>query len=116
MVSFRIHQSEAFYRMATKKTRRNHILKQQLEKTINQLHSDPYRNSKKMAGNFRGKRRIHVGKFRILYSICEECIKLEEYQFNKCHGCQFLIDRSGHPDFDIILQTFLPRKEDYSRG
>ena len=40
--------------------------------SINQLHLNPYKVGKSLKGKFRGKRRLKVGNYRIIYWINED--------------------------------------------
>jgi len=54
---------------------------------INDLHEDPYRRSKQLHGNLKGKRKHREGNLRIEFAVCEECRKLRHDKINKCIDC-----------------------------
>lgn len=108
---YRIFQSEDFSKTFRKKTRKNKVLKKTIISTIDKLRNNPYRSSERMEANHKGKRRIWAGKYRIMYSICQECVELGDQHYNNCHGC----DGTGHPEGDVILQTLMPKKHEYKR-
>jgi mRNA-degrading endonuclease RelE of RelBE toxin-antitoxin system len=59
---------------------------------------DPYGfDSKKLEEPYKGKRRLRVGNFRIIYAICEEC---RQFNYVEIIGCK---DCKEHGRRDIIL-------------
>ncbi len=88
-VSYRVEFSTDFEEtIKKKKFKRNSILKKAIQKTLEGLELNPYRKSKRLGGKYEGKRRIWVGSnYRVIFTICEECRKLEEEIKNDCSDC-----------------------------
>jgi hypothetical protein len=72
---------------------------------------DPYINSTRLEGQFKGKRRKHIGlKFVAIYIICEECRLLEpNISTNNCMFCNQI-----NPNC-VILLVFKPRENAYRK-
>lgn len=79
--------------------------------SLEQLESSPYVNSLRLEGSKKGMRRIHVGntKWRILFSICEECRERNEEKLNKCFNCNEMDVKT------VIVRDFDLRKRIYKK-
>ena len=62
--------------------------RQRIEKAVEQVVLEPYRNSKFMTGRYKGKRSKRVGSIRILYVVCEECFEKGHMRYNQCVDCK----------------------------
>jgi len=47
----------------------------------------PYESKKLCSPQFKGKRSVRIGDFRIIIAICAECRQLHEDRFNNCCDC-----------------------------
>jgi mRNA-degrading endonuclease RelE of RelBE toxin-antitoxin system len=67
--------------------------KARLQKKIEFICQDPYHDTEKLAKgkwrDLRGKRSSHIGDFRVIFMICEECLKedLKAYNLPDCGDC-----------------------------
>jgi len=68
---------------------------------IEDMKQDPYRNSIELIYELKGKRRVRIGDYRLIYAVCEECRKRGYIQFNQCYNCESKEDNSII-FFDII--------------
>lgn len=81
-----------FKRALKKFSKKYPELTRRAEKAIKELALDPYRKSKSLEGELRGKRKMRVGDCRIIFSICEECRKLGYVRINRCIDCESQTD------------------------
>lgn len=51
------------------------------------MRNDPLRNSIELGGDFKGKHRVRVGDYRLIYEPCDDCRKKGYEENNKCFGC-----------------------------
>lgn len=108
-MTFTAFNSPYFEKKVEKITKNNNPLLKDVIYTIEQLEINPKNRSRRLPGKLRGKRRVHVRhtKYRILYSICEECRELDEIKLNKCSVCDEL------DNLTVILWNFDLRKKIY---
>ena len=77
-------------------------LKKRLEKKINYILKDPFNLGEPLKYNLKGLRSIPFAKnFLIIYIICEECIRLQYQEINKCG-----INCSNIPENTVIFLYF----------
>lgn len=111
-MSYRVEISEDFDKTINKKSfKRDPNLRKLVNKTVEALEIDPYRNTGRLRrGDLEGKRRIWVGsKWRIIFTICEECRKLENESKNKCLDCEEKADNN------VLLWLIDKKKRVYDR-
>lgn len=72
-------------------------LRPRIEDGIKKLLEDPYHNTEFCKGLWRGKRKLRVGEYRVVFVICEECQKLNHKVHNRCDG------ENHEPCFLMIL-------------
>ena len=95
---YAVYIKRHFQRSLEKLTERDKTLKKVIESRVKALSDFPLHDSKLLHGRFLGKRRTYVGKkYRIIYSICEECREKNYKRFNQCPDCE------EKPDKSIIL-------------
>lgn len=80
--------------------------------TIERLETNPKNRSRRLSGKLKGKRRVHVRhtKYRIIYTICEECRELDEIRLNNCSSCDEL------DNLTVILWNFDIKKKIYRQS
>jgi mRNA-degrading endonuclease RelE of RelBE toxin-antitoxin system len=72
--------------------RRYRSMRKQIQRHVNQVLDDPYRNTERLGQtpgglDLRGCRSIRVTRnFRIIYVVCGECRRVPECQFCFCEG------------------------------
>jgi mRNA-degrading endonuclease RelE of RelBE toxin-antitoxin system len=67
----------------------------------------PYESKRLVSPEFRGKRSLRTGDYRIIFAVCEECRALGEVHVNKCENCY------EHRTSDVILFVCGHRKHIY---
>jgi mRNA-degrading endonuclease RelE of RelBE toxin-antitoxin system len=79
-----------------------------IQKTIEEvLFRQPYASKKLISAEHKGKRSLRKGDYRILFAVCEECVKLREVDINRCKSCQ------SHGTNDVMIFTVGHRKKIY---
>jgi mRNA-degrading endonuclease RelE of RelBE toxin-antitoxin system len=79
-----------------------------VDKTIQDaLFLQPYDSKRLVSPEFRGKRSVRKGDYRIIFAICEECRKLGDVRINRCENCD------DHSLNDVILFVCGHRKHIY---
>lgn len=63
------------------------------------LFIDPYESKKLCSPQFKGKRSVRTGNFRLIFAICAECRQLHEDRLNNCYNC----NRYGKNNVIIFL-------------
>jgi mRNA-degrading endonuclease RelE of RelBE toxin-antitoxin system len=86
--------TDVFSKHFQKLTKKDGALKKRLEAEIEEMRTDPYRNSRELVGQFLGKRRVRIGSHRLIYAVCEECRTKEHDSVNACYGCKEKEDSS----------------------
>jgi len=66
---------------------RDNIRIKRIQKKVDEIVTNPYRNIKFGAGKYRGKREERVGDDRIFFVICEQCRKEGHRIYNQCKDC-----------------------------
>mgnify|MGYP001036731255 CR=1 FL=1 len=66
---------------------RDNIRIKRIQKKVDEIVTEPYRNIKFGAGRYRGKREERVGDDRIFFAICEQCRKEGHQIYNLCGDC-----------------------------
>lgn len=79
--------SDQFRNHLEKLTKRNTVLKKRILAKVKDMRNDPLGNSNELGGDFKGKRRIRVGDYRLIYAPCDDCRKKGYERFNNCYGC-----------------------------
>ena len=51
------------------------------------LFIEPYKSKKLCSPQFKGKRSLRTGDFRLIIAICAECRQLHEDRINNCYDC-----------------------------
>jgi addiction module RelE/StbE family toxin len=67
--------SEVFKKHLEKLTKRDIALRNRIINQIEEMKIDPFRNSIELTYELKGKRRVKVGDYRLVYAVCEECRK-----------------------------------------
>jgi len=100
-----------FQKHLKKFSKRSALLKERVREKMEGLMDDPLRNSEELTGDFKGKRRIYVGKsgFRVIYSVCNECREKNYERFNSCFDCK---DRDNN---SIVFFDIIRRSQGYRR-
>lgn len=103
--------SDDFHKHLNKLTKRDSVLKERILSKIDEMMNNPFRNSEELTGKFKGKRRVYVGKarYRLIYSICEECRKKHYEAFNSCLDCKKRNSSS------VVFFDVLHRSKGYKR-
>jgi mRNA-degrading endonuclease RelE of RelBE toxin-antitoxin system len=79
-----------------------------IEKTIGEvLLRTPYESKRLISAEHKGKRTLRKGNFRILFAVCQECVKLHEVELNRCKRCE------THETNDVVVFTVGHRKKIY---
>lgn len=101
---------EGFNPQVKKLTKRNNTLASRLERTIENLRTNPYHNTFNLIGPYlKGKRRAWVGRrHRIVFAICEECRENEWEEHNNCNACDEKKDET------LVFFKFGPRDKVYN--
>ena len=65
-------------------------------KKINEICENPYNVSERLVGPLKDKRKTRVGKYRIIFIVCEECRKEQFETFTKkpCKFCAYVEDKT----------------------
>jgi mRNA-degrading endonuclease RelE of RelBE toxin-antitoxin system len=67
----------------------------------------PYESKRLVSHEFKGKRSLRKGDYRIIFAVCEECRTLGEVYLNKCENCY------EHKASDVVLFVCGHRKHIY---
>ena len=86
--------TDVFGKNFHKLAKKDGVLKKRVETEIEEMKTDPYRNSRELVGEFLGKRRVKIGSHRFIYAICEECRKKKHDLILACYGCKEKADNS----------------------
>lgn len=84
-----------------KLTKRDNDLKKRILKKVEEMKALPYRKSKEYTADLKGKRKMRVGDYRLVYAVCEDCRAKEYERLNQCFGCEAMKDNSI-VYFDVI--------------
>jgi mRNA-degrading endonuclease RelE of RelBE toxin-antitoxin system len=71
------------------------------------LFNQPYETKRLVSIQYRGKRSLRRGDYRIIFAVCEECRKLDQVHLNNCKNCM------KHGTNDIVMFTCGHRKHIY---
>jgi len=91
--------------------RRYRSMRKQIQRHVNQVLDDPYRNTERLGQipgglDLRGCRSIRVTRnFRIIFVVCGECRRVPECQFCFCEGL---------PDKAVVFLTVGPHERAYA--
>lgn len=55
---------------------------------IEEMRENPFRNSIELDYELKGKRRIKVGDYRLIYAVCSDCRKKGYEKINQCYDCK----------------------------
>jgi mRNA-degrading endonuclease RelE of RelBE toxin-antitoxin system len=80
--------SDDFKKHLEKLTRRDNVLNKRIINQIEDMKNDPYRNSIELSYELKGKRRVKVGDYRLIYAVCSDCRKKGYVKFNQCYDCK----------------------------
>lgn len=80
--------SDDFKKHLKKLTKRDSNLKQRILKKVEEMQNDPFRNSKEYIADLKGKRKMRVGDYRLIYAVCKDCRAKEYEKINNCHKCE----------------------------
>ena len=61
--------------------------RKRIENAILDLRENPYHNTEFLKGQWKGKRKLRVGDYRVVFIICEECQRLNHKTYNRCKDC-----------------------------
>lgn len=96
--------SDDFKKHLEKLTKRDIVLKKRVADQIEEMKNDPFRNSIELDYELKGKRRIRVGDYRLIYAVCIDCRKKGYTKFNQCYECESKND-NAIVFFDIIHRS-----------
>ena len=99
--------SEVFKKHLEKLTKRDIALRNRIINQIEEMKIDPFRNSIELTYELKGKRRVKVGDYRLVYAVCEECRKKGYEKFNNCYDCK------SKPANSIIFFDVFHRSKGY---
>lgn len=71
---------------------------------IKDMRNDPLRNSIELVGDFKGKHRVRVGDYRLIYEPCNDCRKKEYEKFNNCSECDSM-PSNAIVYFDVLQRS-----------
>ena len=93
--------SDDFEKHLKKLTKRDNNLKKRILGKVEEMKNDPYRNSKEYIADLKGKRKMRVGAYRLVYAVCEDCRAKGYEVLNQCFECESKKDNSI-VYFDVI--------------
>jgi len=99
--------SDDFKKHLDKLTRKDNVLKKRIMNEVEEMKNDPYRNSIELDYDLKGKRRVKVGDYRLIYAVCEDCRKKGFTRFNQCYECK------SHGDDSLIYFDLIHRSQGY---
>ena len=100
------HFDNKMKKFKSSKFRFNNIIE-----AINTLQNNPYYNSERLDGEYKGKRKHEFrGNYRLIFVICEECRKLKHTRYNGCSNC------GENKDNTLVLFDVGPRENFYNKA
>jgi mRNA-degrading endonuclease RelE of RelBE toxin-antitoxin system len=79
--------SDDFNKNFRKLTKKDNNLKNRIMQQVEEMKIDPFRNSIELEYDLKGKRRIRVGDYRLIYAVCDDCRKKGYDRLNQCYEC-----------------------------
>lgn len=96
--------SDDFNEHFKKLTKKDAALRERLKEKIEEMKLEKPRNSIEYIADLKGKWKMRVGDYRMLYAYCEDC-KLKRYErLNQCHDCQAK-DNNAIVFFDVFHRS-----------
>ena len=77
-----------------KLTKKDGNLKERLQSKIEEMKTEKPRNPLEFVADLKGKWKIRVGDYRILYAYCEDCQQKGYERLNQCLDCGAKSDNS----------------------
>jgi len=99
--------SDHFKKHFDKLTKKDNMLKKRLTDKIKEMCIAKPEGQTELVGILKGKYRIRVGDYRLIYAYCEDCKKHNYQIYNKCYEC------STKSDDTLVLFDVIHRSNDY---
>ncbi len=93
--------SDDFEKHFRKLTKRDGNLRNRLLSKIEEMKTEPPIRSIEYIGDLKGKWKMRVGDYRLLYAYCEDCKAKHYEKFNQCLDCETK-DNDSIVYFDVI--------------
>ena len=74
---------------------------------VEEMRNDPIRNSIELNYDLKGKRRVRIGDYRLIYAVCLDCRQKGYTKFNQCYDCK------SHNDNSIVYFDVIHRPHGY---
>jgi mRNA-degrading endonuclease RelE of RelBE toxin-antitoxin system len=87
-----------------KLTKKDGVLKERLQSKIEEMKIEKPRNPIEYIADLKGKWKMRVGDYRMLYAYCEDCKQKRYERFNQCFDCDTKND-SPIVFFDVLHRS-----------
>lgn len=97
--------SDDFEKNLKKLTRRSTVLRKRIQQKIDEMCDGIFGDTIDLAGNRgKGKSRVRMGNYRLIYAVCSECRENGYQMFNGCYDCE-IKDDDSIIYFDVIHRS-----------
>ncbi len=96
--------SDDFQKHLEKLTKRDGALKKRLLQRIQEMTTEKPASQIGYIGDLKGKWKMRVGDYRLIYAYCEDCRKYKHEILNECYRC-FEKDDTNLVFFDVIHRS-----------
>ncbi len=96
--------SDDFRKHFQKLTKKDNQLRNRLKSRIEEMKTEKPRNPKEYIADLKGKWKMKVGDYRMLYAYCEDCRVKNYERFNQCLDCEAKEDNAV-VYFDVIHRS-----------
>ncbi|MCL1970219.1 MAG: hypothetical protein FWF66_01990 [Candidatus Bathyarchaeota archaeon] len=84
---FKAFLTDKFAEQIERLTKKDAALKKRLYDQITEMEKEQQYSQVSLKGVLRGKWKMRVGDYRILYAYCQDCKLHKNQSFNGCSGC-----------------------------
>ena len=99
--------SDDFVDHFKKLTKKDETLKERLQSRIEEMKTEKPRNPIEYVADLKGKWKMRVGDYRMIYAYCEDCKQKRHERLNQCLDC------SAKNDNVIVFFDVLHRSKAY---
>jgi mRNA-degrading endonuclease RelE of RelBE toxin-antitoxin system len=96
-----------FKKHLDKLTKKDGTLKNRLLERIGEMSKEQPQSQIGYVGELKGKWKMRVGDYRLIYAYCQDCKKHKHQNHNMCYGCSTKADNA------LIFFDVIHRSNDY---
>jgi len=85
---FDVFITEKFEEQFKKLTKKDATLKKRLSEKIAEMKKEKPSSQVGIVADFRGKCKMRMERYRLLYAYCQDCREYKHQAYNKCVGCE----------------------------